>query len=96
MTDSRSEKIRKLIEQHPVGEAEAEEIRPLLPPPPRVLLAARHPCPYCTSQFTVAAHDGQLDVRHQGPFGSRCEAGLRQLLGEEAGDDGLALVISHG
>jgi hypothetical protein len=95
LADSRSEKIRKLIEEYPVTEAEAEEIRPLLPPP-RALLAARHPCPYCTSQFMVTTHDGLLNVRHQGPFGLRCEAGLRQLLGEEAGDDGLALVISHG
>ena len=94
MTDSRSEKIRKLIEQHPVSEAEAEEIRPLLPPA-RTLLAARHPCPYCTSQFMVTTHDGLLDVRHQGPFGPRCEAGLRQLLGEEADDDGLRLALRN-
>jgi len=32
MADSRSEKIRKLIEGFPVAKAEAEEIRRLLPP----------------------------------------------------------------
>jgi hypothetical protein len=60
------------------------------------LLVARHDCPFCSSQFMVTTHDGLLDVLHQGPFGLRCEAGLHQLLGEQAGDDGLALVISHG
>jgi hypothetical protein len=32
MADSRSEKIRQLAEEYPLTEAEAEEIRRLLPP----------------------------------------------------------------
>jgi hypothetical protein len=32
MADSRSEKIRQLVEECPLTEAEAEEIRRLLPP----------------------------------------------------------------
>ncbi len=32
MADGRSEKIRQLVEEYPLTEAEAEEIRLLLPP----------------------------------------------------------------
>jgi len=58
------------------------------------LLVARNPCPYCTSQFMVTTHDGLLDVRHLGPFGPDCEAGLRLLLAEDADEDGLRLVLA--
>jgi len=94
LTDSRSEKIRRLLDEHPVTEAEAVAIKPLLPPP-RALLASQHDCPYCTSQFTVTRHDGLLDARHGGPFGPGCDAGLRRLLAEEADDDGLRLTLTH-
>lgn len=61
-----------------------------------VIRASRVICPCCDSIVSVATHDnGMLEVWHHDPFGPDCDAELRSVMAETAGEHGLRLMLRN-